>query len=482
VDESRSEHESGPRELVDGGLRVATHSVTTQRRTEHRRARSLIELGLVVLLSVGFYAVSARLNLFDWLDKGLDLHGRLQADEVFLALPVALMLLAVYSWRRYQEAQAETAAAVAAEQDLARTTEEFRSLFDYHPHAVFSVDPHRRYRRLNPAAEALSGYTEEEMAPRLFPWLKSRDMDRVLDAFERAMKREPQRLHASMDRKDGERRQVDVTMVPIVVNDEPVGVYVVTADVTDDRRMRRALAQALADAEQASAAKTLLVANVSHELRTPLAGVIGAAEILADSDLDGNHQRLVAMISRNGDTLLRLVNDLLDLTRMEAGQLTVESVPFDLRTVLDQTLTQASSTADKKGLTLRIEVDPVPGKVIGDPTRLGQVLANLLANAVKFTDEGEVGLALSWHRDGETLETVFRVWDTGIGIDPEDQERLFEHFEQADPSSTRKHGGVGLGLAISRQLTQLMGGELSVESHRGVGSTFTVRLRLPLVQ
>jgi len=460
---------------------MAMHSATTHRRTEHRRARSLIELGLVVLLSVGFYWVSARWNLFEWLDQWLDLHGRLKADEVFLALAVALMLLAVYSWRRYQEAQAETAVAVAAEQELARTTEEFRSLFDYHPHAVFSIDPQRRYRRLNPAAEALCGYTEEEMLPRQFPSLKSQDLDRVLDAFERAMKREPQRLHASLDRRDGEQRHVDVTMVPIVVDDEPVGVYVVTADVTDDRRMRRDLAQAVADAQQASAAKTLLVANVSHELRTPLTGVIGAAEILADSDLDQVHQPLVAMISRNGDSLLRLVDDLLDLTRMQAGQLTVESVPFDLRTVLDQTVSQASPAANQKGLTLRLEVDPVPGTVVGDPTRLGQVLTNLLGNAVKFTEKGEVGLALSWQlNDDDALETVIRVWDTGIGIAPQDQDRLFEHFEQADPSSTRRHGGVGLGLAISRQLTELMGGELSVNSHCGVGSTFTLRLRLPL--
>lgn len=433
------------------------------------------------MISVGFYGVSAQLNLFAWLDQWLDLHGRLQTDEVFLALPVALLLLSAYSWRRYQEAQAETAVAVAAERELARTTEEFRSLFDYHPHGVFSVDPQRRYRRLNPAAEALCGYSEEEMLAREFPSLKSLDLDRVLEAFERALQREPQRLHASLDRKDGERRHVDVTMVPIVVEDEPIGVYVVTADVTDDKRMRRALSQALADAEQASAAKTLLVANVSHELRTPLTGVIGAAEMLGESDLDRNHQRLVAMISRNGDTLRRLVNDLLDLTRLEAGQLTVESVPFDLRTVLDQAVTHASSAANQKGLTLILEIDPVPGTVIGDPTRLGQVLTNLLGNAVKFTEKGEVGLALSWQRqDDDALETAIRVWDTGIGIVPQDQERLFEHFEQADPSSTRKHGGVGLGLAISRQLTKLMGGELSVDSHSGVGSTFTVRLHLPL--
>jgi PAS domain S-box-containing protein len=460
---------------------VANLSARTLQRTERRRAHSLIELGLVVVLSVGFYWVAARWDLFEWLDQWLDLHRRLQADEVILALPVALCLLAVYSWRRYREAQAETAAAVAAEHELARTSEGFRSLFDYHPHAVFSIDPRRRYRRLNPAAEALSGYTEEELLPLVFPALKSIDRGRIVDAFDRAMRREPQRLHASLDRKDGEQRDVDVTMVPIVVEEETVGVYVVTADVTEDNQLQRALAEALVDAERASEAKTLLVANVSHELRTPLTGVIGAAEMLADSDLDDTQQRLVAMIHRNADTLHRLVEDLLDLTRIEVGQLTVDSVPFDLCTLLDQTVTHASSAANQKGLTVQLEAEPVPGKLIGDPLRLGQVLTNLLGNAVKFTETGEIGLTLTWQRtDDACLEMVFLVWDTGIGIAPDNQERLFEHFEQADPSSTRRHGGVGLGLAISRQLVELMGGALSVESQFGEGSTFTVRLPVRL--
>lgn len=460
---------------------MATQSSTTHGRTEPRRARPLIELGVVVVLSISFYWASAQFDLFERLDHGLDLHSRFEVDDALLALPVALLMLAVYAWRRNLEAQATSAAAVAAEKELARTTEEFRSLFDYHPHAVFAIDPQRRYQRLNPAAEALSGYTEEEMLSRVFPSLKTQDGDRVLAAFDRALEREPQRLRAALDRRDGDRRDVDLTLVPIVVMDNTVGVYVIAADVTEEERMRRALTQALVDADQANEAKRVLIGNVSHQLRTPLTSVIAAAEILEDSELDALQRRMAGMISRNGEALRRMVDDLLDLTRMEAGELRVDSVPFDLHTVLDETVAHLSPAARTKGLRMAVEVDPLPGRVIGDPLRLRQVLTNLLGNAVKFTETGEVGLALDWKRqEDESLETVFRVWDTGIGMAAEDQERLFEHFEQADPSSTRRHGGVGLGLAISRQLTQLMGGELSVDSHPGVGSTFTVRLRLPL--
>lgn len=460
---------------------MATRSSTTHRRAEPRRTRPLIEFGVVVVLSVCSYWAAAELDLFARVDRWLDLHRRFEVDNAFLALPVALLLLAVYAWRRYLEAEAKSAAAVAAEQELARTTEEFRSLFDYHPHAVFSIDPQRRYQRLNPAAEALCGYTEEEMLPRVFPALKSGDGDRVLAAFQRALEREPQRLRASLERRDGERRDVDLTMVPIVVMDNPVGVYLVTADVTEEDRMRRALTQALVDADQASEAKRMLVGNVSHQLRTPLTSVIAAAEILEDSQLDDVQRRMVAMISRNGETLRRMVDDLLDLTRIEAGQMTVESVPFDLSSVLDETVAHLSPAAHSKGLRLALEVDPVPGKVIGDPRRLRQVLTNLLGNAVKFTETGEVGLGLDWRRQGsESLETVFRIWDTGIGMAPEDQERLFEHFEQADSSCTGQDGGVGLGLAISRRLVELMRGALSVDSEPGAGSTFTVRLELDL--
>jgi PAS domain S-box-containing protein len=403
--------------------------------------------------------------------------------QAVIGMTILAAIAYVRTARLLRSESRASAAAVSAEHALERTTQEFRSLFDYHPRAVFSIDPQRRYRRLNPAAEALSGYTEQELLSHHFPALKTEGRERVLAAFEQALKREPQRLETTLDSKDGQRRDLDISMVPIVVDEDPVGVYLLAADVTEDKRLQRELAQALTDAEQANQAKTLLIANVSHELRTPLTSVLAAGEMLADTTLDDTQQRLLAMIDRNGTSLLRLVNDLLDLTRMEVGQLSIDAVPFDLSAVLDQCVAHTAPHAAQKGLPIKVEVDePIPPKVIGDPLRLGQVLTNLLGNAVKFTDDGEVGLRLRvQRRDDSMLDAVFRVRDTGIGIAADDQERLFGHFVQADPSSTRRYGGVGLGLAISRQLVGLMDGDLCLDSQLGVGSTFTLRipLRLP---
>lgn len=457
---------------------MTSQPATRFARAKRRRARSLIELCIVVVLTVGFYAVTLWSGLFEWINRWVDLHETVRADEGFLAITLGLLLLSVYSWRRYREAQMETSLAVAAERDLARTSEEYRSLFDYHPRAVFSIDPERRYRRLNPAAETLSGYTEEELGSARFPALKTPDRDRIIAAFERAMAREPQRLEATLIRRDGQRRDVEVTMVPIVVQGEPLGVYVVAGDVTEDKQVRHELSEALAQAKRADEAKTLLVANVSHELRTPLTSVIAAVEMLDETPLDDVRQRWVDTIGRNGRALERLVDDLLDLTKMAVGQLAIETIAFDLQEVIERTVAHASPRANEAGLELKLALeDPPPPTVLGDPLRLGQVLINLVNNALKFTDEGEVGVGLRWHlREDRSLEAVFRVWDTGIGIAAHDQERLFGHFMQADPSTTRRHGGAGLGLAISRQLVLLMGGHLSVESQPGVGSTFTARL------
>jgi PAS domain S-box-containing protein len=458
---------------------VPTQSSSTRNeRFERRRARALIELCVIAALILGCYGLALRFDLFDSLDHWVNVHKTLHPDEGFLAFLLGVLLLLAYSWRRHREALAETALAIAAERELARASEEYRSLFDNHPRAVFSIDPQRRYRRLNRAAEALSGFTEQELASATFPALKTRDRDRILAAFERALAGEPQRLDAMLVRKDGQPRDVEVSMVPIVVYGEALGVYVVAGDVTEDNQMRRELSKALEQAERADEAKTLLVANVSHELRTPLTSVLAATEMLAESQLDDSQQRLVGTISRNGRALVRLVDDLLDLTRMGVGQLAMETVPFDLREVVDRTAAYVSGRATEAGVDFILEIDePPPPPVLGDPLRLGQVLINLLNNALKFTSEGEIGVRLSWlKRDDQSLEAVFRVWDTGIGIALDDQERLFDPFVQADPSCTRRYGGVGLGLAISRELVQLMDGALNVKSDAGVGSTFTVRL------
>lgn len=234
-------------------------------------------------------------------------------------------------------------------------------------------------------------------------------------------------------------------------------------------------------AEEANKAKSDFLATISHEIRTPMNAIVSAANLLRRSRLNKAQREQVDMLADANDVLLSLLNDVLDLSKIEAGKMTLECADIDLpRTLLGlQRLWRARAAA--KGLDLRLEVDDrAPQMVVLDPLRLKQILSNLISNAVKFTDEGAVVLRLSVgeHNGAETL--VFEVVDSGAGIPPEVAQRLFEAFEQGDAGTTRKHGGSGLGLAISRRLAVMMGGELDAESELGAGSTF--RLVLPLVR
>lgn len=230
------------------------------------------------------------------------------------------------------------------------------------------------------------------------------------------------------------------------------------------------------EAEKASSAKSLFLANMSHEIRTPLNGVLGLAQIgLRERGVQPKARETFRRIVDSGRLLLRIINDILDFSKIEAGKLEVERVPFSPAAVIAEALRAMRPEADAKSLSLVSEVDTLPPVCLGDPARLQQILLNLLSNAVKFTVHG--GIRLSVARDGEDL--VFRVIDSGIGIDTDDLRRLFEPFEQADSSTTRKYGGTGLGLTISARLAALMGGRLTAESRVGEGSVFILRLPLP---
>ena len=240
------------------------------------------------------------------------------------------------------------------------------------------------------------------------------------------------------------------------------------------RDRTRALEQAMEQALSANRAKGEFLANISHELRTPMNGVMGMAELLTSTPLDARQREYVQVIQVSGQALLELINDVLDFSRMESRGLTVERAPFSLKTVLDESLEIIGPMAARKGLALHASIaDGTPATVIGDQGRIRQILLNLLSNAVKFTPQGEVRVALSASRpeDGP-LQIRFAVTDTGIGIGSRDLERLFVPFQQLDGSPSRRYGGAGLGLAISKRLVELMGGEIHVESTPGQGSTF----------
>jgi signal transduction histidine kinase len=248
------------------------------------------------------------------------------------------------------------------------------------------------------------------------------------------------------------------------------GFVMVISDVTDQRQAAQLAAEARRVAEDASRAKSEFLAHVSHEIRTPLNGVLGMAQVMARHNLDADQADRLALIRTSGAALLGVLNNVLDISKIEAGQLELEDAAFDLGEVVHLACDSFAVLADQKGLDFRVEIDPgVKGGWGGDAGRLRQVLTNLVSNAFKFTSEGEIVLAVA--AQGDLLQ--FAVRDTGVGVSAEQLPRLFKKFSQAEASTTRKFGGTGLGLAICRELVTLMGGEITVTSEVGKGSVFS---------
>jgi PAS domain S-box-containing protein len=285
----------------------------------------------------------------------------------------------------------------------------------------------------------------------------------------------PQAFERPMVRPDGQGGWHWVQYIPDTDDTGRTrGFYVLANDITDRKAVEETLRQAKAQADAANQAKSAFLATMSHEIRTPLNGVLGMAQAMAADTLSPLQRERLEVVRQSGQSLLAILNDLLDFSKIEAGKLAIESTPFDLSDLARGAYAAFTELANAKGLEFALDVEGAAGRYLGDPTRVRQVLYNLISNALKFTQGGEVRVSAG--HDGAVM--TFTVSDTGIGMSRAAMQGLFQKFSQADASTTRLYGGTGLGLAICRELAQLMGGDVTATSALGHGSTFTFTLPL----
>ncbi|MGA2590266.1 MAG: response regulator [Bryobacteraceae bacterium] len=368
------------------------------------------------------------------------------------------------------------------EEAFRQTKEMLEAVIRSAPLAIVAVDLEKRVTMWNPAAERMYGWTLEEAQGRRLPMIPQDRWDEAGAFHSRVLKEGGiTDIERPGVRKDGAPTVVSLSGAPIHNGaGEVTGALYLALDVSERKRAAEALEEAKRRAEAASRAKSEFLANMSHEIRTPMNGVLGMIGLALDTNLTSEQRRYLEVAKSSANSLLAVLNDILDFSKIEARKLTLESVEFDLGTILEEAAEMLAIGAHQKGLELTCRVAPgTPSHLRGDPGRLRQVLVNLAGNAVKFTSRGEVAIQVVSEAEDERTATLrCTVTDTGVGIDPNRLGALFAAFVQADGSTTRKFGGTGLGLAISKQLVELMGGEIGLDSEPGKGSIvwFTVTL------
>ena len=368
---------------------------------------------------------------------------------------------------------------------LARREAHFRALLESAPDATLLIDMTGHIRLANRAAEKLFGHAPEDFPGLRFEALiPARSRSGYLARLQSAAASGERYLANGQDEnvwvhRDGSEFPADVALSP-VAGEEGELLVVTIRDITEQKKAALAMEHARRMAEEAARMKSDFLANMSHEIRTPMNAIIGMTHLTLNTALSVRQRDYLHKIQQSGQHLLGIINDILDFSKIEAGKLEIEQVDFELDSVFRNLANLVGEKASDKGLELVFDVAPdVPATLVGDPLRLGQILINYANNAVKFTEQGEIGITVRKEaEEGEQLLLRFSVRDTGIGLSAEQIERLFASFHQADTSTTRKYGGTGLGLAISKRLTELMGGEVGVDSQPGQGATFWFTVRL----
>jgi PAS domain S-box-containing protein len=358
--------------------------------------------------------------------------------------------------------------------ELEKTNDMHRLILSAAGEGIYGLDPDGLTTFANPAALAMLGFSEEELIGKPqhrmihHSYADGSTYPKEVCLIYKAL-RDGQVHYCDSEvfwKKDGTSFPVAYTCTPILRDGKPDGVVVVFQEISERKRRERA--------DAANQAKSRFLANMSHEIRTPMNGVIGMNQLLLETDLTAEQRRYVEVAQHSGRTLLALIDDILDLSKIEAGKVVLTNLRFNLNHTIEEVVQLLRVQATAKGLLLNVRISPeIPDTLRGDAHRLRQVLTNLIANAIKFTDSGEVILnAKLDSRPDRRITVRFTIVDTGIGIRPEQLSALFSPFVQADSSTTRKYGGTGLGLAICKQLVEMMGGAIGVESQEGKGSIF----------
>ncbi|HEV2314243.1 MAG TPA: PAS domain S-box protein [Candidatus Acidoferrales bacterium] len=372
-----------------------------------------------------------------------------------------------------------------AEEELAERTAYLNTLIEASPLGIVAVDTEGRIKMCNSAFERLFQYVRAEVTGvNLNSLVTPRECREESAEFARRRQGgETVQATTQRRRNDGTLLDVELYGVPMRVGGEEVGTLVIYHDISERRKADEALRNAKERAEAANRAKSEFLANMSHEIRTPMNGILGMTQLTLETKLNDEQREYLGMVKSSADSLLMLLNDILDFSKIEAGKLDLDLSPFALRESLGEALKALGYLAHRKGLELAWHVDArVPTWLVGDSGRLRQILVNLVMNAIKFTERGEVVVSVKMESETpQEVELHFSVRDTGIGIPAEKRELIFAAFTQADSSTTRKYGGTGLGLTISQALVKMMNGSISVKSEPRHGSVFhfTARLKVP---
>jgi two-component system, sensor histidine kinase and response regulator len=447
----------------------------------------------VALIAVGFFASPARSR-----PSIAAINRSVSILSVLLATGLSVSAKRAESHERSEDERTQNHTAehrgdeaAEAEHALSRRLAQPAAILESSADAIISRDLEGRVRHWNAGAASVYGYSAPEAVGKpislILPLGQETEEKAITTAI--AAGRSVRQFETVRRRKDGELIFVSLTASPIFDDaGNVVGTATIERDCTD-RRLNEEQLRAAKDAadeargvaEQATRARSDFLANVSHELRTPMNSILGMAQLALQEDLSETLRGYLETSYESAQSLLTLLNDILDFAKLESGKFTVDLARFELRDAIEETVRPLASSAFDKGLELVCAIDPeTPLCVVGDAVRLRQVLTNLITNAIKFTERGEVSLEVrvveKWSRE---VRLEFAVVDTGVGIAEKNQARMLEPFTQVDTSSTRRFGGTGLGLAICNELLRLMGGQLAIQSQLGKGSKFSFMLSLP---